>query len=111
VWLGINQNRLFIRKTSELGSKVHIDALVTRSSSVRATSNFVLGAHTLIFEDLIDNSTSPHGDPNESIGSQDSELHIMSETGVVTVEVGFETGDDMNGWMETVQSQISSLSS
>lgn len=79
-----------------MDSKLHfIGKLTKNTTSIRPINSHDLGRHTLLFEGVKVSIDNKEDDSNER---NDMEYNKHSKT--VTMEIGFETLNDMNKWLD-----------
>lgn len=113
----MNERRILIRKTADPSSKVHVDAVLCATSSMRPIRAAELSPHSAVLEGLQENRHSGddrgggrgHGSVKADCDANTPSYAHSSSGNSLAIDIGFETPEDLESWLSAVQNQVGAL--
>jgi hypothetical protein len=113
----LQHRKIIVQKSQEVGAKIHLYATIVATTTVRPVSSFSLGRYAISIEGLANNQRSisqsslERDSESYSIGEErESEGEMLqndySTNLPVSIEVGFDSGAELNAWMHALQALI-----
>lgn len=108
MWLHLHGNQITIQKTSDDDSKIHFIGILSRkTTSIRPIISPYLGRDTLLLEGVqISNKRRLENEDEDDIVHDQLKDADGSVTKTITMEIGFETSEEIEKWLQVTQDII-----